>query len=337
MTKQPTNEEPGRQAQDPEKDAPNSRTWSENTGAFSDIAERSFDGIVTSDMEKIVTYVNHAYAEMHGYSAKEMIGMKVEDFHNLRTKKNIDENNVAGNQVIKQGSWLGELEHIRKDGTPFPTYHSVTLLKDNDGKPKGVLTICKDISQQKLEHQRMQESEEKYRTLFERANEAILIFDLETGRILDANKQAERLFGRQRREIVRMHQVELHPPHQAEYYRDLFLEHVRRGQGLEEKGEILEKNGNIIPVSINTSVISILGKQVLLCLFRDLIKEQSLSELKDKLEKNELIRRAKGILMDRYNISEKESLQRLQKESRKQRKKMKEIAQAIISSRSILD
>ena len=60
------------------------------------------------------------------------------------------------------------------------------------------------------------------------------------------------------------------------------------------------------------------------------------SELKDRLEKNELIYRAKAILMDRYNIIEKEALERLQKESQNQRKKMKEIAQAVITSRSIL-
>ena len=337
MAKQPTNEEPGRQAQELEKAALKSRMWQENTGEFSAAAEQSIDGIMTYDMEKNITYVNQAYAAMHGHSAEEMIGMKAEDFHDLRTKKHTDENNVASNQVVTQGLWLGELGHIRKDGTPFPTYHSVTLLKDNDGRPKGVLEICRDITHQKLEHQAVQESEEKYRTLFEKANEAILIADPETGRILDANKQAERLFGRQRQEITLMHQVELHPLHQAEYYRDVFREHVQRGQGLEEKGEILGKDGSIIPVSINTSVISILGKQVVQCLFRDLTEEQRLSELKDKLEKNELIYRAKGILMDRYNISEEESLERLQKESRNQRKKIKEIAQAVISSRPILD
>jgi AmiR/NasT family two-component response regulator len=41
--------------------------------------------------------------------------------------------------------------------------------------------------------------------------------------------------------------------------------------------------------------------------------------------------------MDRYKISEKEAKRRLQKESRRQRKKIKEIAQAVISSEIILE
>ena len=87
MAKRPTNEELGRQTQELERDALKSRIWQENTGEFSAAAEQSFDGIMTSDMEKNVTYVNQAYAAMHGYSADEMIGMKVEAFHDLRTKK----------------------------------------------------------------------------------------------------------------------------------------------------------------------------------------------------------------------------------------------------------
>ncbi len=49
-----------------------------------------------------------------------------------------------------------------------------------------------------------------------------------------------------------------------------------------------------------------------------------------------MIEKAKKILMDRHKIGEKEAMRRLQKESRRQRKKIKEIAQAVISSELIL-
>jgi len=50
-----------------------------------------------------------------------------------------------------------------------------------------------------------------------------------------------------------------------------------------------------------------------------------------------LIEKAKGILMDRHKISEKEAMSRLQKESRRQSRKIKEIAQAVISSGSVVN
>jgi AmiR/NasT family two-component response regulator len=59
-------------------------------------------------------------------------------------------------------------------------------------------------------------------------------------------------------------------------------------------------------------------------------------ELREELAARKLIEKAKGILMHRHNISEEEAVRRLQRESRRQRKKIKEIAQAIISSNVIL-
>jgi len=44
--------------------------------------EQSIDGIGIGDLETRLLYVNRAYAEMHGYSPEEMIGMKVDGLHN---------------------------------------------------------------------------------------------------------------------------------------------------------------------------------------------------------------------------------------------------------------
>ena len=51
---------------------------------------------------------------------------------------------------------------------------------------------------------RLAESEQRFRSLFEHAPEAILVFEPETDRIIDANAQAERLFHRSRKHLVGM-------------------------------------------------------------------------------------------------------------------------------------
>ncbi len=53
------------------------------------------------------------------------------------------------NQIKTQASWTGEIGHIRKDGTPFPTYMSVTLLYGNDENPTGILAVTRDITEQR--------------------------------------------------------------------------------------------------------------------------------------------------------------------------------------------
>jgi len=98
------------------------------------------------------------------------------------------------------------------------------------------------------------------------------------------------------------------------------------------EAEVIKKDGSIVPVLVCASVISLHGKKVIQGLFKDITEEKAILDLRKEMAARRLIEKAKGILMDRHNISEKEATRRLQKESRRQRKKIKEIAKAVISS-----
>jgi PAS domain S-box-containing protein len=65
-------------------------------------------------------------------------------------------------------------------------------------------------------NQSLQESESRYRTLVEHAPEAIVVLDLDVGRFDDANQNAQRLFGMNREELLRVGPVEVSPPFQPD-------------------------------------------------------------------------------------------------------------------------
>jgi len=201
----------------------------------------------------------------------------------------------------------------------------------------GSVAVVRDMTDRIKTEQALRESEEKYRTLFEKASDAIFLVDTKIGRIFHANQRAEQLLGRPMKEIIGMHQSELHPPHLAEYYKHKFREHVEQGEVFDLEAEVIKKDGSIVPVIICASVINLQGKEMIQGLFKDISSEKMIIELKEEIISRKLVENAKSILMDRYKISEGEARRRLQKESRRQRKKMKEIAQAVISSKLILD
>ena len=58
--------------------------------------------------------------------------------------------------------------------------------------------------------------------------------------------------------------------------------------------------------------------------------EQDLNNVKNSLEMRKTLDRAKGILMDAYNLTESEAYRRIQKYSMAKRKSIKEVAEAII-------
>lgn len=63
--------------------------------------------------------------------------------------------------------------------------------------------------------------------------------------------------------------------------------------------------------------------------------ETSKTDLEQKLETRKIVDRAKGILMDKMNMSEADAFRRIQQQSMNQRRSMKEIAEAIIIAHEI--
>lgn len=65
-------------------------------------------------------------------------------------------------------------------------------------------------------------------------------------------------------------------------------------------------------------------------------QSKEIDDLKEQLETRKLIERAKGILMDRHHMSEEEAFKRIHFQARNQNKKMREIAQSIITAADLI-
>ena len=158
-----------------------------------------------------------------------------------------------------------------------------------------------EITDRKRAEEALQESEEKYRALFENANDAIFIADVETGVLLDANRETERLIGRSRMEIIGMHQSQLHPADKVEHYKQKFCEHVERGQVADYEGEIVKKDGAIAPVYISSATMELQGKKVIQGLFRDVSERKRLEEQLLWSQKMETVGRLAGGVAHEFN------------------------------------
>jgi PAS domain S-box-containing protein len=184
---------------------------------------------------------------------------------------------------------------------------------------------------------KLKESEEKYRGLFENSRDAVFIVDVETGIIMDANRQAEQLTERSRQELIGMHQTQLHSAEDAGYYLKKFQKHIKNDLVFDLEAEVVKKDGTLVPVFINSNLILLQGKKVIQGIFRDISKEKIISDLKGELKAKKLVNRAKAIIAKHYKINDSDALKLLQRESRTQNRKLQEVAQAVISSKFILD
>jgi rsbT co-antagonist protein RsbR len=120
--------------------------------------EQAPDGVAIANMEGYLQFANPAWVKMHGYEGDELLGQNLSVCH---TEEQMQKDVSAQiDRVMKNGSDQGEVGHKRRDGTPFPTWMSTTLIKDEKGNSFGLVGIARDISEQKeieAERERLQQ------------------------------------------------------------------------------------------------------------------------------------------------------------------------------------
>jgi PAS domain S-box-containing protein len=139
--------------------------------------------------------------------------------------------------------------------------------------------VLTDITARRQAQREMRESQKKYQTLFERANDAIFVARAETGTILDANRQAEQLLGKPREEIIGTHQSALHPVEERDQCLAHFHGDVQRKRADPFRDlSILHRDGRKIPVEISSAVIEYQGNPCVLGIFRDVTRQKKAEE-----------------------------------------------------------
>ena len=143
-------------------------------------------------------------------------------------------------------------------------------------------------------------SEQRYRTLFERAGDAIFILGTapgESGRIIAANHAAAAMHGYSVKEMVGMQITELDTPASARNAPDL-IDRIRRGEWVKTELAHRRKDGSEFPVEVSAGPLEIGDERFILAFDRDITdrrrteegREQVIAELQEALENIKTLR-----------------------------------------------
>jgi PAS domain S-box-containing protein len=242
------------------------------------ITENMQDMLLLTDTNLVCTYASASHKWILGYEPREMVGEPVYDFiHPDDLPKALE----AAEKAFKNTSG-GKMEvRVRcADGSYILSEGIGKILTDENGQIIGTVLSSRDITERKKIEQALKESEEKYRKLFEEALDAIFVADAETGIIIDCNHAATTLTGREKSELIGMHQRFLHPDKNGGNFSESFEQHLGDKEGQIIETQIIRKNGEIRDVTVKGNLIEINGKKMLRGVFRDI------TESKKILEKN---------------------------------------------------
>ncbi|MEA1907654.1 MAG: PAS domain S-box protein [Euryarchaeota archaeon] len=138
----------------------------EETRRLATIVEQAAEGIAVADIEGNIQFANQAWAAMHGYeNSNELVGKHLSIFH---TEEHLKTEVIPFNEEVKQsGHNAGEVAHMRKDGTTFPTMMVVSLLKNKQDKPYGIVGFARDITDRKRLERELQRAFGKLKASYE--------------------------------------------------------------------------------------------------------------------------------------------------------------------------
>ena len=131
---------------------------------------------------------------------------------------------------------------------------------------------------------KLRESEEKFRTLFELAPDAIYLNDF-AGNFIDGNRAAEDLTGYKKKELIGQSFLKLHMLSPGDILRAaaLLARNVLGGPSGPDDFRLIRKDGTRVTVAIRTFPVIIAGKKIVLGIARDVSdRARAERELKDK-------------------------------------------------------
>ncbi len=247
--------------------------------------------ILRRDLAGNIAFFNRFAQDFFGYSENEILGKNV-------VATILPEKDSYGRDLAEMTRDIGlnperyanvEHENILRNGDRVWVSWTNKAITDGNGNRIGILSVGNDITQRKYAEAALRESEERYRTLFEKAGDAIFILkaDNESGKIVAANHRAVVMNGYSLDELLTMSMADLdmmeHAGQIPERMPRMLATEWVEGNHLHRR-----KDGSVFPVESSAGCLELGKEKFILSIHRDVTErtyaEEQLRRSKETIE-----------------------------------------------------
>ncbi|MFA6363490.1 PAS domain S-box protein [Methanoregula sp.] len=255
------------------------------------IADNTTDTIWIFDMDFRLRYISPSIEKMRGFTVEEAMALPLDRHMTPDSlaavrrlfEKEIEQEESGTKDPHRRVSF--ETEEYCRDGSTILVENSVALLRDAAGRPTGILGISRDITERKHVEEALRESEKKYRQLFEISSDALFVTENVTGKIIEVNEAATRMYGYSHDELLTLCNSDL----SAEPEKTLGIMAIDSEDRVKVPVRYhRKKDGTVFPVEITVSFFTWNGRRVNIGSIRDISErkraDEDLQKAHDDLE-----------------------------------------------------
>lgn len=247
---------------------------------YRSVAENIREVIFETDAVGSFTFLTPAWEKITGFTVEEGLGKSYLDFiHPDDLQRNLEDMEQMGEHDGEYTEY--EARFQAKDGSPRDI--EIKFREHFDGAEDLVSTsgTLNDITDRKETERELQQSEQRFRILFEQSVDAMYVHD-EEGCFVDCNSQACWLLGYTREELLSMSVADiscnvLTPEERAQKEEEeggtLWQRVMDGGPGISSQGheeDNIRKDGTVFPVEVRVGSVDYGGRRMELASVRDI-------------------------------------------------------------------
>jgi PAS domain S-box-containing protein len=257
--------------------------------------------VIIHDVDGRVLHWTTGCERLYGWTRDEALGEVVHDL--LKTKYPRPRDSIII-ELREHGSWEGEIEHHKKDGSVVSIASLWVARRSEDNTIHSVLQNNSDITGLKRAQNELATREAHLRSILDTVPEAMVVID-ENGAVASFSAAAAQLFGYRPEEVIGQNVKMLMPePYRGEH--DGYIDHYLStgeariiGYGRVVKG--LTKDGAIFPMELAVGEARANGQRIFTGFIRDLTSRQKMEEELRQAQKMEAIGQLTGGLAHDFN------------------------------------
>uniref|UniRef100_Q01W36 histidine kinase n=1 Tax=Solibacter usitatus (strain Ellin6076) TaxID=234267 RepID=Q01W36_SOLUE len=261
------------------------------------------DAVITTDGQGRVQFVNAVAEALTGWTAGDAEGRPLPDVFRAEDEATRRPAEDLTARVLREGALVGPANHtilVARDGREIPIDDSAAPIHDEQGNIAGVVLVFRDVTLRRRAQRHLEDSESRYRLLFESNPSPMWVYDTATLAFLAVNAAATAHYGYSREEFLSMTLRDIRPPEDVPAL--IADTHIPTTEAhTDGPWRHRKKDGSVIFVEITAHPICFGGANAVLVMATDITERRGLEEQLRQAQKLEAVGQLAGGIAHDFN------------------------------------